>query len=359
MDTGLVAEVRRIAVFRPNAVGDFLFALPALTALREAYPATEIVYLGKPWHADFLRGRPGPVDRVEVAPPLPGIGLPTDAVEDAVASAFFERLREEGIDIALQLYGGGRYSNPAVQRLGARLTVGLQAADAPGLDRTLPYHPLQNERLRLLEAVGLVGAATAELAPRLMVTEADHALLRSSGARPNRPYAVLQPGATDPRRRWPPAHFARIGDMLDTRGLAVVVNGTAAEQRVVNEVRSHCDAPLLAVPTELPLGALAALLADAQLLVSNDTGPLHLAAAVGTPTVGIYWLLNLLVSAPLRQANHLHAVALRTRCPVCGEENLVSRCPHDVSFVDEISPAEVSAMAQRLLARPATATVAP
>lgn len=61
-------DVRRIAVLRANAIGDLVFALPALDALRAAYHQAEIVLLGLPWHADFLAGRPGPIDRVEVVP---------------------------------------------------------------------------------------------------------------------------------------------------------------------------------------------------------------------------------------------------------------------------------------------------
>src|SRR2546430_14707651 len=68
-----VPGVRRIAVLRANALGDFIFALPALEALRAAYPQAEIVLLAKKWHATFLQGRPGPVDRVIVVPPYPGV----------------------------------------------------------------------------------------------------------------------------------------------------------------------------------------------------------------------------------------------------------------------------------------------
>src|SRR6266851_7516846 len=68
-----VPGVRRIAVLRANALGDFIFALPALEALRAAYPQAEIVLLAKKWHATFLQGRPGPVDRVVVVPPYPGV----------------------------------------------------------------------------------------------------------------------------------------------------------------------------------------------------------------------------------------------------------------------------------------------
>ncbi|HEX8963884.1 MAG TPA: glycosyltransferase family 9 protein, partial [Rhodocyclaceae bacterium] len=88
----------------------------------------------------------------------------------------------------------------------------------------------------------------------------------------------------------------------------------------------------------------------AALLVSNDTGPLHLAVALGTPAVGIYWFTNLVESQPLRQDIHRAAVAARVDCPVCGAENLAQRCPHDDSFVAEVAADEVLQLAFQLLA---------
>lgn len=66
--------VRKIVVLRPGAVGDFVFALPALHALHQTYPDAELVLAGKAWHRAFLQGRPGPVDHVVEVPPVPGVG---------------------------------------------------------------------------------------------------------------------------------------------------------------------------------------------------------------------------------------------------------------------------------------------
>ena len=71
--------VRKIVVLRPSAVGDFVFALPALHALKQTYPEAELVLAGKAWHRMFLQGRPGPVDRVVEVPPVPGVAAPPDA----------------------------------------------------------------------------------------------------------------------------------------------------------------------------------------------------------------------------------------------------------------------------------------
>ena len=134
-------NIRKIAVLRANALGDLMFSLPALDALRAAYPHAEIVLLGQPWHARFLTGRPGPVSRTVAVPPSQGVYVERDgrANEDpAELDAFFGRMRAERFDLAVQLHGGGRYSNPFLLRLGARLTAGPQTPDAPPHDRTVP-----------------------------------------------------------------------------------------------------------------------------------------------------------------------------------------------------------------------------
>ena len=163
----LVDGVRKIAVLRAGALGDFIFALPAFDALRAAYPRAEIVLLGKRWMGELLRGRPSPIDRVVAVPLARGVGAPEDATEDAAAlDEFFAAMRSERFDLALQLHGGGRYSNPFVAMLGARVTAGLRASNASALDRTMPYVYHQSERMRVLEAVALVGAAPVTIAPK-------------------------------------------------------------------------------------------------------------------------------------------------------------------------------------------------
>lgn len=342
----VIPNVKKIAVVRANALGDFIFALPALTALKAAYPDAHLSLLGKDWYAAFLYGRPGPVDRVIVIPPVRGVGAPTDIVEDDRAlQEFFAQMRQERFDLAFQLHGGGRYSNPFVQRLGARCTIGLQAEEAPALDINLPYLYFQNEVVRLLEVTALAGAALCPLEPHLEVTPKDKAEVRAKLALPERPLVVLQPGATDPRRHWAPQKFAQVGDVLAEQGAVVAINGTVLETPIVMAVANAMHHSALDLSGVLSLNGLAGLLSQAALVVSNDTGPLHLAAAVGAATVGIYWFINTFIAAPLTVARHRRAVSWRIACPVCGVPNLHARCEHQDPFVDEVGAEQVSAMA--------------
>jgi ADP-heptose:LPS heptosyltransferase len=346
-----VADVKRIAVLRANAVGDLVVCLPALTALRCAYPAAYISLLGRSWHAEFLRDRPSPVDEVIVLPPAIHLGSPRessthdhDEAETCIAS-----LQSRRFDIALQLHGGGRHSNAFMQRLGARVTAGLQAPDAPPLDRNLPYRLLHAEVLRLLEAVSLVGAQGCDVEPRLAVTPADrHEADQTLGHADERPLVVLQPGCTDPRRAWPAEAFARVGDVCARRGARVVLNGTQSEAPRLAAVRAAMQEPCLDLAGALSLGGLLGLLERARLVVANDTGPAHLARAIDVPSITLYWICNLAPYAPMSTLRHAVAVSWQLDCPRCGRFNVGTRCEHDDSFMAQVSPEEVLALVDSL-----------
>ncbi|HXV94604.1 MAG TPA: glycosyltransferase family 9 protein, partial [Pseudonocardia sp.] len=217
--------VRRIAVLRANALGDYLMATPALAALRARFPGAELTLLGAPWHARFLARRPGPVDEVLVLPQVPGLaGQPAGAPPAAELPGFLAALRARRLDLAVQLHGGGAASNPLVRELGARWTIGLRAEDAPPLDATVPYRFYQPEAERYLEVVGLVGARGPAEYPELAVTGEERAaaaaLLPGDG-----PWVAMHAGATDPRRRWPAERFAELADRLATEGARPVLVG--------------------------------------------------------------------------------------------------------------------------------------
>lgn len=344
-------DVRKILVLRPNAVGDFVFSLPALHALRYAYPAAEITYVGLQWHAGFLAGRPGPVDRVVVIPPVPGVGAAPGAQADPVAiEAFVDSMRGEAFDIAVQLYGGGRYSNAFINRLGARLTVGARTPDAAPLDRWITYGNIANRRLEMLEIAALAGAGEWRMGPELQVTQRDRDEAAQTFPVPLAPpLVVLHPGSGDPRRRWPVENFAAVADALADAGAQVAVNGTVQEAPLVRGVIGNMRNGAVDLTGLMSLSALCGLIERAALVLSNDSGPLHLGQAIGTPSVGIYWLTNLLEACPMRQHLHRAAMSVRVNCPVCGQENRSTRCPHDVCFVDDVPVGQVTSMALGLL----------
>jgi ADP-heptose:LPS heptosyltransferase len=348
----LVRDVRKLAVLRANAIGDYLVSLPALEALRAAYPEAELVLLATDWHTGFLAGRPGPVDRCVAVPPTAGVRDDQPPSPPAMVDRFFARMRAERFDLAVQLQGGGRHSNPFVRRLGARVTAGSRAPDAPPLDRTVPYTRDQHEIHRFLEVAALVGAAPVTLEPRLQVTAADRAETAAALAEDDRPLVVLHPGANDPRRRWPVERLAVVGSELARKGARLAVVGTASERGLVDRLLDGLDGDAADLAGRLELGGLAGVLEQATLLVGNDSGPRHLAAAVGTATVAVHWCVSLGSYGPLYRARHRAPTAWRLHCPVCGINGLKQDCrsSHHASFVADVTTDEVLAEALDLLA---------
>ena len=346
----VVPGVKKIAVLRSNGIGDFMFTLPALHALRNTYPQAEIVLLGLEWHAEFLAGRPGPVDRVEVVPRSRGVrNLPGEDDDPQALAHFFRRMQDENFDLAIQMLGGGRFSNPFIQRLNARLTAGSCTEDAVLLDRWVSYSYYQHEVLRFLEIAALVGAKTTELEPHIRVTEMDLAEADRSIPKGEGCLVLLHPGAGDARRRWPVEKFAAIGNDMAWTGCRVVVIGSEAEYELAERLTRSMSMEATNLAGRISVGGVAGLMSRADLVISNDSGPLHLARAVGCPTVGIYWCGNLINAGPVTRARHRTAISWRLDCPVCGLNCTRSTCDHRESFVSDVTEVEVQTAAMELM----------
>jgi len=339
-------DVDKIAVLRANAIGDLVFSLPALDALRAAYPRAEITLLARPWHVELFRDRPAPVNRVLAVPIYDGLYEEPGRTEDpAENDRFFDDLAAEHFDVAIQLHGGGGYSNGLVNRLGARLTVGMRAPGAPPLDRWIPFYHFQHELHRFLEVMSLVGAPPVTLRPQLQVLDSDLDESYQAVAESEAPLVVIHPGAGDGRRRWPPARFAAVADTLAGAGAHIAVNGAGWDRPLVDGVIAAMTAPAIDLCGRLSLRGLLGLLSRARLVVGNDSGPLHLAWAVGAATVGIYWCGNVINASHPTRTRHRLAISWRIHCPVCGNNTTRQECPHHESFVADVPVEEVAALA--------------
>ncbi|MBF6327822.1 glycosyltransferase family 9 protein [Nocardia transvalensis] len=349
-------DVHRIAVLRGGGLGDLLFAVPAMHALSAAYPEAEIVLLGTPLHAQLLGTRPGPVHEVIPLPPSNG-DRPSDGT--AAEVEFFRRACQAPIDLGVQLHGGGRWSNGFLQQLRPHWSVGSRTPDAGPLTRTLPFRYYQHETLRALEVVGLAGAPPIRLQPTLVTTDADLRAAEPVLADLPQPVVALHPGAGDPRRRWPAERFAQVAAHCLRRGLGVVVIGAAGDEELLAEL--HTDMGRLVPPSQAQrLKVLAGadfptvcgVLSRSCLLVGNDSGPRHLAAALGTPTIAVYWMGNVINAGPLGRSQDRVLISWTTHCPVCGADctdETAPRCEHDDSFVATVTLEDMLAEVDDLL----------
>jgi ADP-heptose:LPS heptosyltransferase len=350
--------VKKIAVLRANALGDYIFATPALNALRETFPNAEIVYLGRILHKELLSNRPGPVDRVIVVPSYPGISAAEGTQPDAAElDRFFGEMQKEQFDIAIQIHGGGKNSNPFLLRLGAKKTVGLKTPDAAELDITVPYIIYFSEILRNLEVVSKIGARPKSIETSISVTEKDIEEANEILHNPDgKPLAFIQPGASDIRRQWPPENFARVCDFLVEQGMHVCISGAEFEKPIAekivalmmykNEVQNIC--------ARISLSGLVGVISKADLVISNDTGPLHVAYALKKPAVGIYWVGNMINGTPVTAGLAQPLLSWTLNCPLCGLsttefDSIRSTCDHKTSFVAEVTIEQVIKAATELI----------
>jgi ADP-heptose:LPS heptosyltransferase len=343
-----------VAVVRLRVgLGDLLCSEPALRRLRAARPDLRIVLVTWPEVRGVVE-RMG--DAVDELLPFPGADdvpdrPPGREQDPAAEAAFVAAARAQRFDLAVQLYGDRPAANRVTAALGARLTGGFAPAGwtpPPGTEALhLPYprHLHEAERhLRALERLGLPPGGPAVLGfPVTPADEAEHAAtLARHGLVPGG-YAVLHPGASSPSRRWPVDRYAAVGDALAADGLAVVVTGVPGERPISAGVVAAMRAPATDLTGRTGLGGLAALLRDSALLVGNDTGSAHLAAAVGARSVTVF-----LSGDPVRWAHRgprARAVTADVACAPC--PHLV--CPIDFRCAASVPPEAVLGAARELI----------
>jgi len=285
---------RRIVVLRALQLGDTLCAVPALRALRRECPHASITLVGLPWARSLPERLPEYVDDFMAFPGFPG--LPEQPVHPPAFARFVLDARSRDFDLALQLHGDGHVTNRVARLLGARRTAGFTRAGDGGDERPgnawLRYPQRGHEVRRLLALMRFLGCASRDESIEFPLLAGDVAELRDSGLPQQLApggYICIHPGARSEDRCWPIEHFAAVADALhDASGLPIVVTGSERESELSVRLRAQMRAPAIDAAAPISFGALAALIADARLLVSNDTGVSHLASALRVPSVVVF-----------------------------------------------------------------------
>jgi ADP-heptose:LPS heptosyltransferase len=287
--------MRRVVLVRLRVgLGDLLCSAPALRALRRFRPDLEVTLVTWPEMAAVVQ-RLGQVDDLL---PFPGVpGIPERKPDQDGWPRLVATARARRFDLAVQCYGDNPVANEVANSLGARLVGGFSPHGyTPPTDMAhlhLPYPTTEHEvrrHLLMMEHLGVVlRPEDEELSfPVHPDEEARHGqLLQQLGLVP-RGYAVLHPGASSPSRRWPIGSFAQVAERLHADGLQVVVTGSAGESGLAARLVRRSRAPVLDLCGRTDLPGLALLLRDSAVLVGNDTGTAHLAAAIGARGVTIF-----------------------------------------------------------------------
>lgn len=338
----------RIAVLRALQLGDMLCAVPALRALRAAFPQAHVTLIGLPWARTFVDRYASYVDDFLEFPGFPG--LPEREAVAADVLAFLAEAQRRRFDLALQLHGSGRHVNECVQLLGARRTAGFhRVGDAvPDRARFLAWPEEGTEAQRLLRLVEHLGIEPRGEALEFPLLDRDVVDLETAPGvpAPGTRFCCVHPGARYASRRWLPERFAEVADALAREGLRVVLTGVAEEADVTARVRSLMRADAADLTGQLSLGALAALVRRAEIVVCNDTGMSHIAAAVGTPSVVVSSGSDAVRWMPANR--HRHVVLWRdVPCRPC----MHAECPVGHDCARDVGSDEVATAALTLLGR--------
>ncbi|HEY7802509.1 MAG TPA: glycosyltransferase family 9 protein, partial [Dehalococcoidia bacterium] len=207
--------------------------------------------------------------------------------------AFLSLMQAHAFDLVLQLHGSGGITNPLALLFCGGQTAGYYAPGGfcPDDVLFLPYDDEGPERQRLLRLLEFIGAPAQGDALEFPVSADDRrevSAIEGCAELRERAYVCIHAGARQPQRRWAPEQFAAVGDALASRGLAVVLTGTADERAIADDVERRMQAQALNLAGRTNLGSLAALLASSRLLVCNDTGVSHLADALRVPSVIVF-----------------------------------------------------------------------
>lgn len=275
-------NIKKFLILSTTGLGDTLWATPAIKALRETYPDCYIGVLTSPMGKQVLLHNPH-INELFIVnnPALPSL------------FSHFKTMRQKEFTHVFAFHTSQRPVLPFAAMLGAHTLVGTQGINK-GLDSLFTHClklPKMHEIQRRLKIVETVQASTSNPELELFFNEQDEQITTSYLASLSLPSYVpmiaFHPGAKDSFKQWPTAHFISLGNRLvDHLGCQIFITGTPEEKTLVEEIAAHIKG---AVPvTHLPLRSLAVLLKKMSLMVTNDTGPMHVAFAMKTPTVALF-----------------------------------------------------------------------
>lgn len=298
-------KARRILAVRLDNMGDVLMTTPALRALRASSPERRITLLTSRSGAAAAAFVPE-VDEVLLAAPLPW--LPGAKTAPGAHAELIDQLRRGSFDAAVVFTVYSQSALPAAMlcwQAGIPLILAHCRENPYGLlsdwvAEPEPHIMLRHEVQRQLDLVASVGAWTEDVRLSFRVPALDTMRmlkkLAAAGADSQRRWIVVHPGATAASRRYPARHYASlIRNMAISGDYQIVLSGDGSEQELIAEIRTLAADDgdrLISLPGRLTLGELGALIRAAAVLIANNTGPVHIAAAVGTPVVDIYALTN-------------------------------------------------------------------
>ncbi|KAA3661393.1 MAG: glycosyltransferase family 9 protein [Calditrichaeota bacterium] len=309
----------RILICRLRHLGDVIVSTPLIDAIRSAFPNAHISYLTEEKFAPILKNNPALDEIIAVKT----IRVPFESRRQAFKRqlSLISRLRDQNFDIVIDLFGSYR-SALYTFLSGANVRI----CGNPKVKRIFYTHfqknvlPQESIVLRYLKSLHFLGIEPNKQKPHIFLTrdEKDFAFnyLRSKGLDPHQPIIGLHPGATWPTKIWDYTNYSQLAQKLSREGFQVFVTCRPGEEHITRKIAGGWIGPVI-IGDVLPVRQLAAVIRHFLIHVSNDCGVMHLSAAVGTSTFGIFGPSEPKVWFPYAQSDGHKAFWKEIDCRPC------------------------------------------
>jgi heptosyltransferase-1 len=326
-------EAHRIALIKPSSLGDILHSLPLLTALRQRYPQAHITWIINQGYECLVRGHPDLTDTLAFDRTAGRAGWWVGA---RTFARFLAGIRSRHFDLVIDLQGLFR-SGLMAAASGAPRRVGLSTAregatlfytDVVRIADAAKVHAVD----RYWRVAEVLGGGAGPRRFHVPLTEEAQRWAGDALAPLPRPWLMVGVGSRWRTKRWPPGHFAALIRRGQRRfGGSTILVGGPDEMQLAAAARAEMTGPTRDLTGRTTLAQLAALVARADVVVANDTGPLHLAVALGRPTVAPYTCTRVQRTGPYGSAET--AVEAAVSC----QGSYLKRCPRMVCM-EELTP---------------------
>jgi lipopolysaccharide heptosyltransferase II len=352
-------SVDRILLIRPDHLGDLLFTTPAIRLLREAFPQARITYLVGPWSQAVIESNPN-IDDIALCP-FPGFTRrkKRSMLESyAILVRYARQLRQRGFDLAIILRFDHWWGALLAYLAGIPCRVGYDIAEVrPFLSDIVPYSPHRHEveqNLTLVEgASGCRWQAGSWLLEFYLTAEDERFAenyLAGHDVGDGDLLIGIHPGAGAPVKLWRNEAWAQVADVLSQRyGAKVILTGSVEESPLCRAIAEEMTTKPIVAAGETSLGGLAAIMARCQLVLGVDSGPLHLAVAMGTSTVHLFGPVDSRAFGPWDDPAHHIVVTSRMDCIPCNRLDYAPAELHQHPCVQNITVEQVLGAVERLI----------
>ncbi len=327
---------KKILIVKPSSLGDVVHSMPFLYVVKDAFPKAEIHWLIAKGLEGLLEDHPM-VKRLWIINKDQWKNLKKIKNTASEFRNLFKKLRDESYDIAIDLQGLLRsglltYATRSPLRIGFK-----EAREASNLFYT---HKIKGGKEvhavdRYLKIASAIGCETEDISfPMPLIKESDKLKKLKEYVED---YAVIVPGARWKTKKWPPNRFGELASILDIKTLIV---GSTSDIGISKLIENESNGKALSIAGDTNIKELISIIRNARYVISNDSGPMHIAAAFGTPVVAIFGPTNPVRTGPYGR-NHI-IVKSDIECTPCYKKNCKSvKCMDDVS-VEKVYKAVMS-----------------